>query len=557
MLPLNLEQIYELFTINRLLGFLLIGLINAIVMSLVSYKFFQIVQQCGYKGDEYLKWLFNKDNASVTRLTMLCLLSILGFLLTNMALSVIDNPLIPYTGFVVSLVFMLVYLNGERKRKSKIPLVLTRRMIRLFVTFTLLVILLSLVLIIGVNLIAIPLKNALIFNFRYAVLCICPLLVPYLVLLAYYINEPYERASNKKYLRKCKQKLLERPDLIKIGVTGSYGKTSVKEILHAILSQKYSVLSTPNSFNTPLGISKTVKRLENSHEVFIAEMGARHIGDIKELTRLVEPNIAVITGVTNQHVETFKLLENIVRTKYEIIENMNGGKAVFNADNKISVDMFKKCKLEKTLAGVEKSKFSSVYATDIIVSENGTKFTLHVGETEIETSTCLIGKHNVSNICLAVAVAKYLGLTDSEIALGISKIKPIKHRLELIKSDNGVTVIDDSYNANVEGIKSALSVLSNFNGKKIIVTPGLVELGILEGEENYKLGALMAKVVDVAVLVGRARALRIREGLLSQGFSENQIIMVKSLNEAKEELKKLLSKGDVVLFENDLPDKYL
>lgn len=557
MLPLNLEQIYELFNIQQLLGFVLIGLINAVVMSLISYRFFQIVQQCGYKGDDYLKWLANKDNTSTTRLAMLCLLSILGFILTNMALSVIEHPIISYSGFLVSLIFMLIYLNGDRKTKSKLSLVLTRRMIRLFITFAILVVLLSLVLIIGINLIAIPFKDHLLSNFRYAVLCICPLLVPYLVLLAYYINEPLERTINKKYLNKCKKKLLEHPNLIRIGITGSFAKTSVKEILNTILSEKFKVLSTPNSYNTPLGIAKTVKRLDESHEVFIAEMGARHIGDIKELTHLVNPNYAVITGVTYQHVETFKLLENIVKTKFEIIENMNGGKAVFSQDNKISLDMYKNCKLEKVLAGVEKNAKSTVYATDIVTGKNGTKFTLHVGDKLIETSTCLIGKHNVSNICLAVAIANYLGLTESEIALGISKIQPIKHRLEIFTSDNGVTIIDDSYNANVEGIKCALEVLKTIEGKKYIVTPGLVELGFLEGEENYKLGVEISKVADVAILVGRARALRMREGLLSQGISEDRIIMVKNLQEAKEKLKKLLNSGDVVLFENDLPDKYL
>ncbi|MBO5851398.1 MAG: UDP-N-acetylmuramoyl-tripeptide--D-alanyl-D-alanine ligase [Clostridia bacterium] len=557
MLPLNLEKIKELFEIEQLLSFVLIGLITAVIMSIISYKFFQIIQQCGYKGDEYLKWLVNKDNVSITRLSMLCLLSVLGFLLTNMALSFIEHPIISYTGFIVVFIFLFVYIQGERKVKSKIPLVITRRMIRLFITFAVLNVLLSLLLIIGINLIAIPLKNHLLSNFRYAILCITPLFSPYLVLLAYYINEPFERANNKKHIKKAKQKFEEFPNLIKIGITGSYAKTSVKEILNTILSQKYNVLSTPNSFNTPLGIAKTVKRLNSSHEVFIAEMGARHIGDIKELTNLVKPNIAVVTGVTYQHLETFKIFENIAKTKYEIIENMDGGKAVFSADNKTAIEMFKTCKLEKTLAGVEKNILATVYAGGIQCFENGSKFILHLGDKKFEASTCLLGKHNVSNICLAVAVALYLGLTESEILLGISKIKPVKHRLEVLKSDNGVTIIDDSYNANVEGVKCALDTLKLFEGKKYIVTPGLVELGLLEGEENYKLGVEISKVVDVAVLIGRARALRIREGLISKGFKEDQIIMAKDLEDAKVQLNKILKSGDVVLFENDLPDKFV
>ncbi len=557
MLPLNLETVSQLFNISNILKFALIGLINALIMLVVSYKFFQTVQQCGYKGDEYLKWLANKDNASLTRLCMLCMLSILGFMLTNMALSFIDNSLVSYSGFLVVFLFLAIYINGERKRKNKMPLVVTKRMTRLFITFAVLVVVLSVILIIGVNLIAIPFKNNLLANFRYAILCITPVLVPYLVLLAYYINEPYEKFSNKKHITRCKQILSQYPNLIRIGVTGSFAKTSVKEILNVILSQKYKVLCTPNSYNTPLGIAKTVKRLDETYDVFIAEMGARRMGDIKELTNIVNPNYAVITGVTFQHLETFKIFENIAKTKYEIIENMPTGKAVFSSDNKTSIEMFESCKLEKKLAGVEKLKNSSIFASDMKCDENGSTFTLNINEKKIKVSTVLLGKHNVSNICLAVAVADFLGIDETSIAEAINSLKPIKHRLEVIKTSSGVTVIDDSYNSNPEGAKSALEVLKAFKGKKFMVTPGIVELGFLEGEENYKLGVKMASVVDVAILVGRSRALRIREGLLSQGVDSEKIIIVKNLDEAKAELNKRVTQGDVVLFENDLPDKYI
>ena len=556
MLPLNLEQIYELFKISQLFSFVLIGLINAAVMLLISFKFFQIMQQCGYKGDDYLKWLVNKDNVSITRLSMLCLLSILGFLLTNMSLSFIDNPLIHYLGFIPSLIFMFVYVGGEKKSKSKLPLVVTRRITRLFFTFAVLVILLSVFLIIGINLIAIPLKSHLIFNFRYAILCVTPIFVPYLVLLAYYINDPNERFSRRKHVNRAKNKLKEYPSLIKIGITGSYAKTSVKEILNTILSQKYSVLSTPNSFNTPLGIAKTVKRLNDGHQVFIAEMGARHIGDIKELTTLVDPNVAVITGVTYQHIETFKILENIAKTKYEIIENMNGGKAIFSADNKLSIDMFKKCKLEKVLAGVDKNKLSTVFATDIVSTANGSKFTLHIGDKAFDASTCLLGKHNVSNICLAVAVANSLGLTEEEILLGISNIKPVKHRLEVFTNDNGVTIIDDSYNSNVDGVKAAMEVLDTFEGRKIIITPGLVELGKEENVANFEMGKLIANHVDVAIIVGSHNAEMLINGLKEAGFNAENIMFATTLKKGNDILNEIMKEKDVVLFENDLPDNY-
>ncbi|MBO7186835.1 MAG: UDP-N-acetylmuramoyl-tripeptide--D-alanyl-D-alanine ligase [Clostridia bacterium] len=557
MLPLDIEKITHLFSGQIIVSFILIGLINAVLMMSISYRFLQAMQQCGYKGADYFKWLARKDNVYFTRLFMLSLLSTLGFILINMALSFIDNNLVDYAGFIVYFVFLAIFYMGELKKKDKVPLVLTKRMIRLSITYYLSIVLFSVVLVLLVNFIAIPFRTNLLANFRYAILCFCPIAVPYLLWVAYYINEPFEKLNIKKYVEKCKEKLSSYDNLIKIGITGSCGKTSVKEILKTILSEKYKVVATPESYNTPLGITKTVKRLDGTEDIFIAEMGARRVGDIKELTNIVKPNIAVVTGVVCQHLETFNALDNIKKTKYEIIENMEEGTAFFSADNEHTREMHNKCKLKSKTAGIDVSKKPYVYATNIKTNENGTTFTLFIGKKSIETSTLLLGKHNVSNICLAVAVADSLGLTIEEIARAIPRIRPIKHRLELIKSQNGVSILDDSYNANPEGVRSALEVLKNFSGTKFVVTPGIVELGFLESQKNYEFGLEISKVANIVILVGRARALRIREGLLSSGFDSKNIIMVSTLEDAKQELSKIVKSGDAVLFENDLPDKYL
>lgn len=557
LLPLDIEKIRHLFSAQILISFLLIGLINAVLMMSISYRFLQAMQQCGYKGREYLKWLARKDNIYFNRLFMLSLLSTLGFILINMALSFIDNNLVDYAGFIIYFVFLVVFYMAELKKKDKVPLVLTKRMIRLSITYYISIVLFSVILVLLVNFIAIPFRTNLLANFRYAILCFCPIAVPYLLLIAYYINEPFEKLTIKKYVEKCKEKLSSYDKLIKIGITGSCGKTSVKEILKTVLSEKYKVVATPESYNTPLGISKTVKRLDGTEDIFIAEMGARRVGDIKELTNIVNPNIAVVTGVVCQHLETFNALDNIKKTKYEIIENMQDGTAFFSADNEHTIEMHKKCKLKSKTAGINLKVKPYVYATNIKTSSDGTSFTLNIGKKSIETSTILLGKHNVSNICLAVAVADSLGLTLEEISRAIPRIKPIKHRLELIKNQSGVLVLDDSYNANPEGVRSALDVLKEFDGNKYVVTPGIVELGFLEAQKNYEFGVEISKVANVVILIGRARALRIREGLLASGFDSKNIIMVSSLEEAKQELVKTVKSGDVVLFENDLPDKYL
>ncbi|MBO5926609.1 MAG: UDP-N-acetylmuramoyl-tripeptide--D-alanyl-D-alanine ligase [Clostridia bacterium] len=556
-LPLNVESAKELFTLNIFLGFIITGFLNGLLMIAISYKFLQVLQQCGYNGREYLKWLVRKDNSSFNGLLMLSLLSVLGFVLINTSLSFINKFWVDYTGFLVYLLFLIVFFVSEFKRKEKLPLVITKRMVRLIITFVLVTVIFSTLLIMGVNLVCIPFKEYLITHFRYGVICLCPIFVPYILLLAYYINQPLEMAIISKYVKKCKQKLQKSQNLIKIAITGSYGKTSVKEILKVILSKKYKVMATPLSYNTPLGISKTVKRLDGTEDVLIAEMGARRVGDIKKLTEIVNPNVAVITGVTAQHLETFKKLENVKKTKYELIENMNGGKAVFSSDNKATYEMFRMCDKSAVLAGLNTKGKPRVYATDVKSTSKGTNFTLHVGGESVEVSTKLLGKHNVSNICLAVAVADILGLTIGEIASAICNINPIKHRLEIIESENGLTILDDSYNSNPEGVKCALDVLSEFSGNKFVVTPGIVELGVVENEENFKFGKLLAKVANGVILVGRARTLKIREGLLSEGYSTDKIYMVSSLEDAKRKLTEIYESGDVVLFENDLPDKYL
>ena len=557
-LPLA-ENFKDVLNVFSFLGFVLTGALNAAFMILISYKFFQTMQQVGYRGDEYAVYLLRKRNGAITRVFMLSLLSTLAFFLVNTALSVVDNPLVNYCGFIPYLIFLAIYFGGEKRAKKKVPLVYTRRMLRLIISFSVLTVLFSVIAMIGTNAFSTLLpQGSILKNYRYFILCFSPALVPYTVLLAYYINKPLEKRINKKFVKKAESALEDRKDLIKIGITGSYGKTSVKEILKAFLSMKYEVLSTPESYNTPLGISKTVNNLDDNDKIFIAEMGARRQGDIKELTKMVKPDIAVITGVTAQHLETFKTLKAIESAKYELIANMPaGGKAYFSSDNDITAKMYEKCPYSKVLAGLGDKMRGSVYAENVVISLSGSKFTLVINGEKVDIETRLLGVHNVSNVALAAAVAADFGVSLKDIALAAASLKPVRHRLERIDGKNGVIVIDDGYNSNPEGFKRAIELLSAHGGKKYVVTPGFVELGFSENEYNFKAGELMAGVADKAILVGRGGALHVKEGLLYQGYDPANILMVADLDEAKLKLTELLRPGDAVLFENDLMDKYL
>lgn len=383
------------------------------------------------------------------------------------------------------------------------------------------------------------------------------LLLPLLVALAALIALPIEKGIQRMYMRDAQRRMDAQPGLIRIGITGSYGKTSVKNILYTILSQKYNVLSTPASFNTPMGLTRVIReRLEPAHQVFLAEMGARHRKDIRELTDFIHPTIGVLTSVGPQHLDTFKTLDNIIATKYDLIRAIPpDGFAVFNDDHGICADLY-----EKTLntpKAIVNRKGGDVWAENIEVTAQGSSFQLCFSDGEtLPCQTRMLGAHNISNILLACAVAKRLGLSNTQIQRGISQLVPVEHRLQLLKSAGGVTVIDDAFNSNPAGAKAALNVLSRFPGRRIIVTPGMVELGDKEAEFNRDLGREMASAADICVLIGKKHTQPIQEGLLNAGYPAQDIHVFPSLNDATAWLQGFMRAGDFILYENDLPDHY-
>ncbi len=385
-----------------------------------------------------------------------------------------------------------------------------------------------------------------------------PLLLPLWVALGGLCAWPIEKLVSEMYFRDAQKKLAARPDLIKIGITGSYGKTSVKFILGTILQEKFQVLVTPSSFNTPMGVTRIIReKLMPAHQVFVAEMGARHVGDIKELCRLVHPHHGVLTSVGPQHLDTFHTLERIKSTKYELMDAIpDGGCCFFPDDKAICRELFDKTRKEKRLCSIHgDADDADVWATDIHVSSEGSSFMLHTMNESILCQTRLLGEHNIQNIILAATVGLRLGMTLKQVARGISKITPVEHRLQLIPS-TGVTIIDDAFNSNPKGAQAALKVLREFEGRRIIITPGMVELGTGEAEFNREFGQMMADCVDVAILVGKKHTAPIADGLKAAGFPQENLHVVSTLDEASAILRRIGRPGDVALFENDLPDNY-
>ena len=547
-----------LFSGVSLWTLIVLSVINGVVLFFASLKFLLVLQLSGYHGKRYFKWLTNPETPYMNRLMLLSLLGLLFFCVLNMCFApVLGEEISSYLGFLSYFLFMGVYINTESSVNAKVPLKKTKRLVRLCITFVFTLIAFTFGMAVLLNFIAYAIDDRVVALLRYAVLCLIPLISPLLLFVAYCINEPLEEIIRVRILVKTTAKL-DSADIIRIGITGSYGKTSVKEILKTVLSQKYRVLSTPASYNTPMGIALTVKGLDSTHDVFIAEMGARGKGDVKELADMIKPDIGVLTGINNQHLETFGSIENIKNTKYELFTKVaeKKGKGFFSSDSDGARELFGRFDGEKYLAGRDGTD-GLVWATEVSTDGSGMTFMLNVkGETPVKCRTVLLGKHSVSNICLAAAVAYKTGLSPAEIAQGINRIPALSHRLELLPNNKNIIIIDDSYNSNEDGTKAAMDVLDTFSGRKIVVTPGLVELGKMENIVNLEFGKRLAKHADIVIVIGKHNAEMIINGLKDEGFSVENIMFAKTLNKGNRLLNGILKDGDVVLFENDLPDNY-
>ncbi len=387
------------------------------------------------------------------------------------------------------------------------------------------------------------------------ILCLWQVFSIFMPLIANFINKPIEKGVNDYYIRDAKRIIGELPNTTVIGITGSYGKTSTKFYLQKLLSAKYNVLMTPESYNTTMGVVKTVRgSLNASHEIFLCEMGAKGVGEIKEICDIVHPRHSIITSIGEQHLETFHSLENIIKTKFEIADCITDGTVFLNYDN----EYIRNHKIDKKIItyGIGEGEFD-YKGTDISVSRKGTSFTiLHNGE-RVRFSTKLLGEHNVQNIVGAIAVAHFFGIPFEELVFPVKRLECVPHRMEILDKGNGITVIDDAFNSNPAGARAALKTLSGFDCERILVTPGMVELGEREYELNKELGEFAAGCCDLAVLVGERQAPPIMEGLLSAGFPEEKIRVVKGLNDGLAEAYGFnVGKPRVILLENDLPDNY-
>ena len=501
-------------------------------------KALHMLQQNLYDDDfRYIKWIKNNFNKVMLsfHLSQVFLIFFILFVKKGVIIPVMF-------GIIYSLLF--IYSFGiSHKEIIKKPLVITARIKRLLITLLIIHSLVIYLLCVKCNV-----------NY-YLVLTILAYLEFFIVLIAKVINIPVEKCVFLSFKNKAMKKLKSMPNLEVIGITGSYGKTSSKNILNEILSVKYNTLKTPKNLNTPYGLIMTINNnLDKFDEIFIAEMGAYKVGEIKELCDLVHPKYGILTRIGKAHLELFGSEENIQKGKFELIESLpEDGVAILNKDDPMQVNYNLKNKVKILWIGIDNE--ADYNATNIKVSNSGTTFDLIINKdkSKYKFETKLLGYANIYNILSSIALAHYLGVNIKELQSAVKSVKPVSHRLE-IKQNNDIYYIDDAYNSNPVGSKMALDVLNLMNGKKIIVTPGMIELGSIEDEENRKFGEYIADVCDEVILIGKKQTHAIQEGLKHKKYDEAHIHILENVIDAFPLINKLKGSATYVLLENDLPD---
>ena len=357
---------------------------------------------------------------------------------------------------------------------------------------------------------------------------------------------PFEKANNRRYLKFYAEKYINL-NCIRIAVTGSYGKTGVKNMLKTALEGHYTVAMSEGNYNTPFGIVKSLETYGNE-QVFIAEFGARRKGDIDELTTLLKPDYAVITGVARQHIKTFKSVENVAAEKARLGAALEDkSRLVLNGGNEYTRQMREKYFPEATLAG----EYGEVRAEKITETPDGLRFLLSCNGEKRAVSFPLHGSFNAANAAMAAAVALKLGVPLKDIAARLKNVKPVEHRFE-VKKEGGVTIIDDGYNSNIDGAKESVKSLKVFPGRKIVVAQGITELGKEQKNVNAEFARALSEVATVVILTGENAAC-LYKTLKSCGFG-GRIIRVDRFKAVENALAGLVEPGDVIWFQNDIPE---
>lgn len=510
----------------------IIFIIVYLILNFLSLKYnLHIFQLNYYMPDTQIKWTLKNWR----KFLIIAVINLIGIIFT----------LINFKNHIILTAILLIInivLVIEKNVKKKI--IYTNRIIRMYI----------------VNYIILFILGALLytkFNTLIITGLVINLLTPIYMIVLNYINMPINIVLNNCFINKAKNKLKQMPNLKIIAVTGSYGKTSVKNYLTKLLSTKYNVLCTPMNFNTLLGITKTIiNDLKPMHDIFVCEIGIDRVGQMDKIIKLINPDHCVITAIGSQHLETFKTQENIVKSKMKLLDGLkDNGIAFLNLDNELILNADKN--REFVGYGVKNNTNNKMEITEQKYNSKGIQFIINKEGNNYSFNSKLLGEHNLINLFGAITVADYMGIDMKQMINATKYIQSVEHRLNLIPG-NEYNIIDDSYNSNPVGSSNALKVLKEFDGTRIVITPGMVELGTKQYEYNYKFGALASQCCDYIILVNKEQTLPIYNALKDENYPKDNIIVEETFDEAFIKAKQIESNGKqkYILIENDLPDNY-
>ncbi len=517
--------------------FFILFIASAIFTGKRLLTFLHIFQQEEYNGKRFVPWLLENKAFDKKMSAVLIAVFITSFIFNAAILNLLIS-----TGFIA-----IAYLEKNPVTQAKKKLVLTDRAKRIgFIAFLIAIIIPLIFTISGIS-------SPLLWLIYVQLL---PLSLP----LATLLLKPYDEKVNNNFRQEAVYKLKEHDPFI-IAVTGSFGKTSIKHILGHILDNHAPTLITPGSVNTEMGITRIIReRLTAKHKYFIVEMGAYGIGSIARLCRLTPPKLSMVSAVGKAHLERFKDLEGTAKAKFEIAEAAieNNGHVIINTsvlEREYAKDFTNKHGKYFIYCG----KDGSIQALNIKQTPEGLNFDLQVNNQTHQVQAPIFGYHHVDNMLLAIATALHVGMPIEDIILSLKTVPQIKHRLE-VKRLESYTIIDDAFNSNPAGFMAALDVLDTItppDGRRILVTPGMVELGDDHDKEHLRLGKKAAQTADIIIAVKSERIQSFIKGINEEsGNDKNKVLKMASFKHAEQWIIQNATKEDVILLENDLPDLY-
>jgi UDP-N-acetylmuramoyl-tripeptide--D-alanyl-D-alanine ligase len=519
--------------------------VNFIVLAafaLFAYRRFltylHIFQQEEYDSVRFSRWLVLRTAFDIRATAFILLIGFLEFAI------VLSDAV---AGGLVSAALVIIAVREKDPRKaSKKKLVLTPRAQK--------------VLLVAAAILAVCAISVSLASSRTLMWIIPVQEIPFTLVVANLLLTPFERRLQQRFWNEAHSKLVSLKPVV-VGITGSYGKTSTKHLLGHILELQAPTLITPGSVNTPMGIARIVReQLGPHHRFFVCEMGAYGPGSIARLCRLAPPNYGVITAIGMAHYERFKTLDTVASAKFElaVAAAANHGKVIVAApvlQFQAAANFYKEHRDSTLVVGPEAADLQILSSSQ---TETGIQSEVIWKGAPYLLKAPIYGQHHASNMAIAFATACVLGVMPEDAVVALASVPQISHRLEVKRGTGGATLIDDAYNSNPVGFHSALHLLSALRkngGRRVLVTPGMVEMGTRHDEEHRNVGRLAGEHVDVLLPVVPTRIATLTDGFRTAN-PKGVVVECDNFAAAQKWMDANLHAEDVVLLENDLPDLY-